>query len=81
MTIPIEFDDRLSELADGAAGLEVNATSVHGALIQVAKAHPKFRMFNCDGELRSILRVHRNGSPAAIGDPLVEGDLLRLSLG
>ena len=81
MTIPIEFDDRLIELADGATGLEVNATSVHGALIQVAKAHPKFRMFNCDGELRSILRVHRNGAPATIGDALAEGDALRLSLG
>ena len=81
MTIPIEFDDRLTEMADGTAGLTVSATSVHGALIQVAKAHPKFRMFNCDGELRSILRVHRNGTPAAIGDALAEGDSLRLSLG
>ena len=80
-TIPIESDDRLTELAGGATGLEVNATSVHGALIQVAKAHPKFRMFNCDGELRSILRVHCKGAPAAIGDTLAKGDALRLSLG
>ncbi len=81
MTIPIEFDDRLTEIAGGATGLEVSAASVHGALIQVAKAHPAFRMFNCDGELRSILRVARNGAPAAIGDALAEGDTLKLSLG
>ena len=81
MTIPIEFDERLSQIAGGATGLEVNATSVHGALIQVAKAYPAFRMFNCDGELRSILRLHRNGEPAQVADPLAEGDTLRLSLG
>jgi len=81
MTIPIEFDARLTEIAGGTPGLSVSATNVHGALIQVAKAHPAFRMFNCDGELRSILRVHRNGAPAFVGDALAEGDALRLSLG
>jgi hypothetical protein len=81
MTVPIEFDDRLTQIAGGAAGLTVNAASVHGALVQVAKAFPAFRMFNCDGALRSILRVARNGTPAAISDALAEGDTLRLSLG
>ncbi len=61
MIIPIEFDERLSHMAGGASGLDVSATSVHRALIQVAKAYPTFRMFNCDGELRSILRIARNG--------------------
>ncbi len=81
MTIPIEFDDRLTQIAGGATGLTVNAASVHGALVQVAKAYPAFRMFNCDGALRSILRVHRSGAPAQVGDALAEGDTLRLSLG
>ena len=81
MTIPVEFDERLSQIAGGAAGLDVSATSVHGALIQVAKAYPAFRMFNCDGELRSILRVSRNGQPAQVADHLGDGDRLRLAFG
>lgn len=81
MTIPVEFDETVSRWAAGAAGMEVQATSVHAALIQVAKAYPAFHMFNCDGELRGILKLHRNGAPAAVADPLAEGDTLRLSVG
>ena len=81
MTVPVEFDERLTQVAGGASGLEVSASSVHGALVQVAKSFPAFRMFNCDGELRSILRIQRNGLPAAVADPLADGDHLRLSLG
>ena len=45
MTIPVEFDETVSRWAGGTTGMEVNATSVHGALIQVAKAYPAFHMF------------------------------------
>lgn len=41
---------------------------------QVAQAYPAFRMFNCDGELRSILRLRRNGAPAQVGGALAEGE-------
>ncbi len=81
MTIPVEFDETVSRWAGGVSGMEVNATSVHGALIQVAKAYPAFHMFNCDGELRGILKLHRSGQPATVADQLVEGDTLRLSVG
>ena len=80
MTVRVDFDERLTEKA-GADGLEVTATSVHGALFAVAKAYPVFHMFNCDGELRGVLKVQRNGQPVAVTEPLAEGDKLRLYLG
>lgn len=81
MTIPVEFDETVSRWAGGASGMEVKAASVHAALIQVAKAYPAFHMFNCDGELRGILRIQCNGESVTVADPLAEGDTLRLSVG
>ena len=80
MAIYVEFDEKVSQLAGGAAGTEVNARTIHEALIQVARAYPSLHMFNCDGELRGILRVWRNGQPATVTEALEEGDTLRLSV-
>jgi len=80
MTVRVDFDERLAEKA-GAPGLDVNATTIHTALFAVAKAYPVFHMFNCDGELRGILKVQRNGQPAHVSETLAEGDHLLLYLG
>jgi len=80
MTVRVDFDDRLREKS-GVAGLDVTATTIHGALFEIAKAYPVFHMFNCDGELRGILKVERNGQPAVVSETLAEGDHLRLYLG
>ena len=80
MTIRVDFDDRLTEKA-GASGTDVSATTVHGALFAVAREFPIFHMFNCDGELRGILKVERNGEPTTVTQSLSGGDRLRLYLG
>jgi len=79
MAVRVEFDEKLRQWASGAEGVDVKTTTVHGALIEVAKAYPSFRMFNCDGELRSILRFRKNGQPVAVSEPLTEGDTVQLS--
>ena len=80
MTVRVDFDARLTEKA-GAPGADVSADTVHGALFAVARQFPIFHMFNCDGELRGILKVERNGEPTAVTDVLMAGDQLRLYLG
>ena len=39
--------------------MAVDAVSVHGALVQIARTYPSLHMFNCEGELRSILKVQK----------------------
>ena len=36
---------------------------------------------NCDGELRSILKVTRDGQPAKVTETLADGDVIRLGVG
>lgn len=81
MAIHVEFDPRVSELTGGAAGIDVSGNTVQEALFQVSKAYPALRMFNCEGELRSILKVARNTAPAPLADPVQDGETLRLSVG
>ena len=81
MAIKVEFDENVSQKIGGAEGMAVDALSVHGALIQIARTYPALHMFNCDGELRSILKVQKNGQPATVHDELKDGDFLRLLIG
>lgn len=81
MSIPVIFDAKVTEWAKGESGMDVAAPTVQEALFQVAKAYPAFRMFNCDAELRSILKVTHNGAPADVSAPLAEGDTLGLGVG
>jgi hypothetical protein len=81
MTIPVAFDAKVTEWAGGMSVMDVSAPTVQEALFQVARAYPVFRMFNCDAELRSILKVRHNGAPADFSAPLAEGDALTLSVG
>lgn len=81
MAIKVEFDEKVSQMIGGAEGMAVDAASVHGALIQIARTYPSLHMFNCEGELRSILKVQMNGQPATVRDELNDGDTLRLLIG
>jgi len=81
--VRVEFDETVSRLAGGATGLDaVTAATVHAALIQIARTYPRIHLFNCDGDLRGILRVYRNGQPVASvrTEPLDDGDVLRLAV-
>lgn len=81
MAVTVEFDQRVSELAGGAAGMPVTAPTVREALFQVARHFPALRLFNCEGELRSIMRVRRGGAPVALADPVQDGETVRLGIG
>ena len=83
MTISVQLDGKLSQLAGGVSGTRVStpAQTIRDALIQVARMFPSLHLFNCEGELRRIVRVQRNGQPAALSDAIQDGDLLLLSTG
>jgi molybdopterin converting factor small subunit len=81
MSVKVQFDAALGRLAGGAAEIEVTGQTVRDALFQVARAYPSLHLFNCEGELRGIVRVQRNGQPAALTDALAEGDTLLLHVG
>lgn len=82
MTIGVHFDAKLSGLAGGASGTHVAAPAqtLRDVLIQVARAFPSLHLFNCEGELRRIIRLERNGQPATLADAVQDGDTLRLSV-
>ena len=81
MAIKVEFSDKLRQWIGDTQDLEVSAETVHQALFQVARAYPSLHMFNCEGELRSILRFTRNGHPAKVTDALHDGDTVQLTVG
>lgn len=87
MTIHVEFDGKVSQLAKGATGMDVTAAgdalTVHAALLQVARYHPGLHLFNCDGEMRGALKVKRDpdGPPIAVRETLADGDRLWLVVG
>ena len=81
MAVKVEFDDKLQQWVGKMQDMEVSAPTVHQALFQVARAYPALHMFNCEGELRSILRFTKNGQPAQVTDALGEGDTVQLSVG
>lgn len=81
MAYPVEFDNTVAQWAGGETGTQASGSTVQEALFQVARSYPSFRLFNCEGELRSIVKVSRNDVPAKLDEPLVDGDTLRLSVG
>ena len=80
MATRVEFDAKVSQLAGGASEIRVTGQTVGDALIQVARAFPSLHLFNCEGELRRIIRVQRNGQPTTLAEVLQEDDILRLYL-
>ena len=81
MAVKVEFSDKLREWVGAMEDMEVSASTVHQALFAVARAYPALHMFNCEGELRSILKFTRNGQPAKVADPLTDGDTVQLTAG
>ncbi|MBV9849297.1 MAG: MoaD/ThiS family protein [Armatimonadetes bacterium] len=81
MAIKVEFSEKLRQWVGEMEDMEVSAQTVHQALFAVARAYPALHMFNCEGELRSILRFTRNGQPAKVTDALQDGDTVQLSVG
>lgn len=81
MSVKVQFDAALGRLAGGATEIEVTGETVREALFQVARAYPSLHLFNCEGELRGIVRVQRNGQPATLTDALATGDTLLLHVG
>src|SRR5205807_2408368 len=80
-----EVDPTIAERAGGVEKVEVNAANVQDAVVALAKLHRAIgaRIFNCEGALRSVVKVEVNGQavPAdqAANTPVSEGDVLRLS--
>jgi hypothetical protein len=81
MSAHIQFDDTVTRLAAGATGAEVAPGTVHAALLQVARRFPSLHAFNCDGDLRSVLKVTRDGQPVSVRETLADGDTIRLGVG
>ncbi len=81
MAIKVEFSDALRQWVGEMTDMETSAQTVHQALFAVARAYPALHMFNCEGELRSILRFRKNGEPAKVTDALVDGDTVQLTVG
>ena len=81
MAIHVQFDEKLSRLAGGSTETEASGRTVRDALIQVARAFPALHLFNCEGELRGIVRVRRNGQPAPLSEAVEDGDTLLLTVG
>lgn len=80
MPVTIEFDETIGRLAGGATELQVDGKSVQDVLVQVARQYASLRLFNCEGEMRSIVRVTRDGAPVALADAVADGDRLRLAV-
>jgi len=84
LAITLQLNPKLAELA-GVDSVEVDAATVQDAVIALAKAHRPVgaRIFNCEGELRSVVKVEVNGeatpASAATRTVLKDGDVVRLS--
>lgn len=82
MAVTVRFGDRVREMAGGPCEVEAQASTVRDALTQVMRACPKLgpRLLNCDGELRSIVRITRRGEDVAPTDTTEDGDELILEI-
>ncbi len=79
MAIKVQLDEKLSRMAGGATETELAAQkTVREALLLAARAFPSLHLFNCEGELRGIVRVRRNDAPADLSESLEDGDTLLL---
>lgn len=81
MSIQVEFDSKVQEKTGGAAGKDVTASTVREALYQVAAAYPALRLFNCEGEMRSVFHIRQGDTPTTLDSSLNDGDAVLLALG
>lgn len=81
MAITVKFDDKVRERVGGAGELECQGATVREALYQVSKTYPVLHMFNCDGELRGVLKIRCGGEPVEMSDAVEDGGVLELGIG
>jgi hypothetical protein len=81
MTIQVLFDTQVQQKVGGSTGQTVTAATAREALYQVARQHPSLRLFNCEGEMRSVYKIFRENAPLALDATMQEGDSVLLSLG
>lgn len=85
MAVAIELNSKLADLAGGVEKLEVEAATLQDAVVALAKLHRPIgaRIFNCEGSLRSIVRVEVNGEAVRTEDAssvkLSDGDVVRIA--
>ena len=80
MAVTVTFDDRLRQRLGDIQQIDVDAKTVHAALMLVSKTYPVLHLLNCDGELRSIVRFAKNGSPVSVTAEVADGDTIALSI-
>jgi hypothetical protein len=82
LAVTIRLNEKLVQWSGGAAEAAVTAGTVREALLQLARLQPALatRLFNCDGEIRTLFRFLRNGEPLTLDTPLHDGDTLHLEL-
>lgn len=80
MSVQVEFDPKVQEKTNGAAGATVSGTTVREALYQVAVSHPSLRLFNCEGEMRSVFHIRQGDAPTTLDAPVSDGDTVTLAL-
>lgn len=80
MAVTVQLDPALSSMTGGATTLTVEGSTVREAMVQVARTFPSLRLINCEGEMRGIMKVLRNGSRADLAEPLHDGDTLLLTV-
>jgi len=81
MAVTVIFDDKLRLKLGDLEQIEVDAKTIHGALLTVSKTYPVLHLLNCDGDLRSIVKFHKNGNPAKVTEEVADGDTIGLSIG
>ena len=81
MSIQVEFDPKVQDKTGGAAGQTVTASTVREALYQVAASYPMLRLFNCEGEMRSVFHIRQENAPTTLDTPVRDGETVTLALG
>ncbi len=82
MAVHIEFDPSMARLAGGLEPMEAEPAAVQQVLTQVARRYPPLqtRLFNCEGEMRNVVKVRLNGQPTQPAALVKDGDTLLLTL-
>lgn len=82
MAATVRLEAKVAQLAGSADETTVTAANVREALHQLARVYPALgaRLFNCDGDLRSVFRILINGQIATSDTKIQDGDVLLLEL-
>jgi hypothetical protein len=67
------------QVAGGEPTAQIEARTVREAMFKTSALFPSLRLVNCEGAVRSIIKVYLNGQPADLDDSLTDGDELLLA--